>query len=90
MRICENKVVLGGVAFREVRRLNTGGHQTSIITTHPSISMSVTAGRMFGRWSQENFFKHMISDYDFYKMAEFGTEKVDESKKVVNPLQVTK
>ena len=85
MRICENKVVLGGVAFREVRRLNTGGHQTSIITTHPSISMAVIAGRMFGRWSQENFFKYMISDYDFDKMAEFGTEKVDENKKVVNP-----
>lgn len=85
MHICEQKTELGGVIFREVRRLNNGGHQTSIITTHPSISMAVVAGRMFGRWSQENFFKYMISDYDFDKMAQFGTEKVDENKKVVNP-----
>jgi hypothetical protein len=85
MHLCEQKTELGGVRFREIRRLNAGGHQTSIITTHPSISMAVVAGRMFGRWSQENFFKYMIANYDFDKMAEFGTEKIDERKKVVNP-----
>lgn len=36
MHICEKQAVLGGVPFREIRRLNTGGHQTSIITTHLS------------------------------------------------------
>jgi hypothetical protein len=86
MHLCEQKTELGGVHFREIRRLNAGGHQTSIITTHPSINMAVVAGRMFGRWSQENFFKYMIADYDFDKMAEFGTEKIDENKKVVNPV----
>ncbi|HEX5555481.1 MAG TPA: hypothetical protein VFX43_19730 [Chitinophagaceae bacterium] len=85
MQICEQNTELGGVTLREIRRLNAGGHQTSIITTHPSINMAVVAGRMFGRWSQENFFKYMIADYDFDKMAEFGTERIDENKKVVNP-----
>ena len=40
---------------------------------------------MFGRWSQENFFRYMIADYDFDKMIEFGTETIDETKQVVNP-----
>ncbi len=85
MQICEQKTTLGGVCLREIRRLTTGGHQTSIITTHPTISAQVVAGRMFGRWSQENFFRYMIADYDFDKMIEFGTQVIDENKQVVNP-----
>jgi hypothetical protein len=85
MQICERKTTLGGVCMREIRRLTTSGHQTSIITTHPTISSQVVAGRMFGRWSQENFFRYMIADYDFDKMIEFGTQAIDESKEVVNP-----
>ena len=85
MNICEQKTVLDGVPFREIRRLNAGGHQTSIVTTHPTINKAVVAGRMFGRWSQENFFKYMIANYDFDKMTQFGTEKVDENKQIVNP-----
>ncbi|CAN5371364.1 hypothetical protein BH20BAC1_BH20BAC1_12210 [soil metagenome] len=86
MRLCEQETILGGVTFREIRRLSEGGgHQTAIITTNRVISMEVAAGRMFGRWSQENFFRYMIMDYDFDKMIEFGTELIDEDKEVVNP-----
>jgi hypothetical protein len=85
MQICEQQTVLGGVTFREIRRLTDGGHQTAIITTNRSISAEVVAGRMFGRWSQENFFRYMIMDYDFDKMTEFGTQTIDENKEVVNP-----
>jgi len=85
MQICEQDTVLGGVAFREIRRLSPGGHQTAIITTNTVISMETAAGRMFGRWGQENFFRYMIMDYDFDKMIEFGTEAIDENKEVVNP-----
>ena len=60
--------------------------QLAIITTKPIISTEVAAGKMFGRWSQENFFRYMIMDYDFDKMIEFGTETIDEHKEVVNPL----
>lgn len=77
--------MLGGVAMREIRKLNEGGHQTSIITTNQFISTAVAAGRMFGRWSQENFFRYMIADYDFDKMIEFGVDAVDQNKEVVNP-----
>ena len=85
MNICEQKVVLGGTEFREIRRLTDSGHQTSIITNNTLIATAQAAGRMFGRWSQENFFRYMIADYDFDKMIEFGTETIDETKQVVNP-----
>jgi hypothetical protein len=85
MLLCERQTTLGGVVLREIRRLTDTGHQTAIITTHKTISMEVVAGRMFGRWSQENFFRYMIMDYDFDKMIQFGTEAIDENKEVVNP-----
>lgn len=85
MQISEQETVLGGVRFREIRRLTDSGHQTAIITTNTVISTEAAAGRMFGRWSQENFFRYMIMDYDFDKMIEFGTEAIDENKEVVNP-----
>jgi hypothetical protein len=85
MQLCEQPITLDECPFREVRSLNEGGHQTAIITTHPTISISQIAGQMFSRWSQENFFKYMIADYDFDKMAEFGVESIDENKEVVNP-----
>lgn len=85
MQLCEQETVLGGVSLREIRRLSDGGHQTAIITTNRMISIQVAAGRMFGRWSQENFFRFMIMDYDFDKMIEFGTQPIDENKEVVNP-----
>ena len=52
MQLCEQESVLGGVSFREIRRLTDSAHQTAIITTNRIISTPVAAGRMFGRWSQ--------------------------------------
>ena len=40
---------------------------------------------MFSRWSQENFFRYLIADYDFDKMVEFGVETIASEKQVVNP-----
>jgi hypothetical protein len=85
MLICEQKVTLSGCEFREIRRLTKDGHQTAIITTNNIITKEIVAGRMFGRWSQENFFRYMITDYDFDKMIEYGTEVIDETAVIVNP-----
>jgi len=85
MQISELGTELGGYWFREIRRQSEGGHQTAIITNHPTLATAIVAGRMFGRWSQENFFRYMILDYDFDKMITFGTETIDETKEVVNP-----
>jgi len=81
----EQEVQLGGHTFREIRKLSEGGHQTAIITTHPIISLAEVASKMFSRWSQENFFKYLIADYDFDKMVQYGTEIIDENTQVVNP-----
>ncbi|PCH86382.1 MAG: hypothetical protein COB88_08030 [Flavobacteriales bacterium] len=85
MSICEQQTELGGYTFREIRRLSKGGHQTAIITTHPTLDIAEIAGRMFGRWIQENFFKYLIHDYDFDKMIQFGIEHIDPEQQVVNP-----
>jgi hypothetical protein len=85
MQLCEKETELSGVKFREIRRLNVNGHQTSIITNNTLIETETAAGRMFGRWSQENFFRYLIMDFDFDKMIEFGTESIDPDKEVVNP-----
>jgi len=85
MYLCEQKTELGGYRFREIRRLGVSGHQTAIITTHPYLETRQIAGRMFARWSQENFFRYLIEDYDFDKMISFGVETIDMEKTVVNP-----
>ena len=85
MQLCEQGTQLGGYWFREIRRKGETGHQTSIVTTHPTLESNFIAGRMFGRWSQENFFRYLIEDYDFDKMVSFGIEPVDPDKEIVNP-----
>lgn len=85
MRLCELGTQLNGLWFREIRKLSDSGHQTSIITTHPSLTMQNTAVKMFSRWTQENFFKYMISDFDFDRMIEYGTEAVNQKNTIPNP-----
>jgi len=85
MQICEKKIQLGGHEFREIRKLGGNDHQTSIITTHPIIDQATVAGRMFSRWSQENFFRYLIAEFDFDKMISYGVETLDENKQVINP-----
>lgn len=86
MDICEKEVFLDGMRFREVRKKSEDGHQISIITTNYMIETPVIAGRMFGRWVQENFFKYLIADFDFDKMITYGTQPVDETREIINPL----
>jgi len=85
MQLCEMGTQLNGHWFREIRRLSENGHQTSVLTTHPSLSLPDTAVKMFSRWSQENFFKYMISDFDFDRMIEYGTEPIDQKRTIPNP-----
>jgi len=79
------QVQLGTHSFREIRKLSTSGHQTSIITTHPTLEQAIVASQMFSRWSQENFFKYLIAEFDFDKMINYGIEILDENKQIVNP-----
>jgi hypothetical protein len=83
--LCEQFFEVNNHHFREIRKLSDTGHQTSIITTHPSLEIGEIAQRMFYRWTQENYFKYMIADYNFDKMIAYGTEEIQETKTIVNP-----
>jgi hypothetical protein len=87
MRLCEMGRLIGGRWFREIRKCSDNGHQTAIITTHPRLDFVHAALKMFSRWSQENFFKYMIANFDFDKMMEYGTEELrDKTVKIPNPI----
>lgn len=85
MSLAEKPIVLDKVALREIRRLSKNGHQTSILTTHPELTITQVALYMFSRWSQENFFRYMRQDYDFDKMAQYTVNQIDNDLVVVNP-----
>jgi hypothetical protein len=85
MKLCEKPLTLHELEMREIRRLSDNGHQTSIVTTAKNFSMEALAGKMFSRWSQENFFRYMVQNYDLDRMAEYGIEEVNPEKRVVNP-----
>lgn len=86
MQICEQGISLAGMWMREIRKLGESGHQTSIITTNMELTREYIAGRMFSRWSQENYFKYMHSDFEIDKIIQYGIEQINGEKKVVNPL----
>jgi hypothetical protein len=85
MQLCEMGTRISGHWFREIRKLSESGHQTSIMTTHPSLQLQITAAKMFSRWTQENFFKYMSENFDFDRMIEYGTEPVDQKQTIPNP-----
>jgi hypothetical protein len=85
MQLCEMGTQISGHWFREIRKLSESGHQTSIMTTHPSLQLQITAAKMFSRWTQENFFKYMSENFDFDRMIEYGTEPVDQKQTIPNP-----
>jgi len=85
MQLCKMGTLLNGEWFREIRKLSDNGHQTSIITTHPTLLMPLIAGKMFSRWTQENFFKYMTENFEFDRMIQYGTEEIDQRRTIVNP-----
>ena len=85
MHLCELGTQLNGHWFREIRKLSQLEHQTAIITTHPTLEIGEIAIKMFSRWTQENFFKYVIENFDFDKMIEYGTEPVNPKLTIPNP-----
>jgi hypothetical protein len=85
MQLAEKRVMLFEMEMREIRKQSESGHQTSIVTTNELIPIETVAGKMFSRWSQENFFKYMLQDYALDKMVEYGVETIEPQKRVVNP-----
>ena len=86
MKLAERATVLSnGLEVREVRHLETNGHQTAIVTTAQLLTVQQIAAAMFARWSQENFLKYMREHYALDRLVSYQTEKMDETTRVVNP-----
>lgn len=71
---------------REIRKLNDGGHQTSILTSNYEAPMTKLAASMFARWTQENFFRYMREHYSLDRLIEYGTETIPDAVLIVNPV----
>jgi hypothetical protein len=84
MLLQEKEIEIDGVFMREIRKLSSGGHQTSVITTNRKLSIILVAIYMFARWSQENFFKYMRQEYDLDKIMQYGLDELDSNIMVVN------
>lgn len=75
-----------GLWVREVRKLTTAGHQTSLISTAYGQTCLADAAGLFSRWSQENFFRYAMEHFAIDLLSEYGTETISETKRpVVNP-----
>jgi hypothetical protein len=85
MDLCEKSWEHEKRSMREIRKISENGHQTSIITTMRQATSAVLAGKMFSRWSQENFFRYLVQDYDLDRMTQYGVEEVNPQAEVVNP-----
>ncbi len=71
--------------MREVRKLTESGHQTSVISTVYELPPTQLGARMFSRWCQENFFRYMMEHFAIDLLQEYGTEKLPDTERVVNP-----
>lgn len=86
MRLARRAVSLSnGMPVTEVRRLCDSGHQTALVDTSPEPVADESAGRLFNRWTQENFFKYMMAQYGIDRLVEYGGESLPDTTRVPNP-----
>ena len=71
---------------REIRKLNTSGHQTSLISSaYGQLAVQDAAGLLI-RWCQENFFRYMMEHFAIKLLSEYQTEEIPGTNRpVVNP-----
>ena len=75
-----------GLWVREVRKLTSSGHQTSLISSAYGHLAMEDAARLFSRWSQENFFRYMMEHFAIDALNEYRTESIPGTNRpVVNP-----
>lgn len=85
MKLAEKIVEIEGLKLREIRKLSDSGKQTALYSSNFILSIEELGGKMFSRWSQENFFRYMMCDYDIDHLIEYAQQRLDEDIKVVNP-----
>lgn len=89
LRLAEMGSLIGNgkdaIWVREVRKLTTSCHQTSLISTAYALPHKELAARMFSRWCQENFFGYMMHHFAIDLLVEYGTEDLPAHQEVINP-----
>jgi predicted nucleic acid-binding Zn-ribbon protein len=89
MMLAERGSLVGArdsVWMREVRKLTSTGHQTSLVSTAYGQEGLRDAVALFSRWCQENFFRYMMEHYAIDALSEYRTEQIPETNRpVVNP-----
>ena len=86
VRLAERGVQLSNDLWvREVRKLCDTGHQTAIISTDYMSDLRPIAAQMFGRWSQENFFRYMRQHFNLDRLVDYRTEALADTQRLVNP-----
>ena len=87
MKLAERPLQLSnGFEVREIRLLESDGHQTAMLATHQKLKIEQAASALFARWAQENFLKYMREHYALDRLVSYGVENIDETTKVINPV----
>ena len=73
------------VKLREVIVKRNDGGQTSIVTSRRDLSDVAVAEIIFNRWTQENYFKYLKSEYALDHLCTFRTMQVEEQIDHPNP-----
>jgi hypothetical protein len=90
MKLAERGSLVGardGMWMREVRKLTSSGHQTSLISTAYGRDGLQDALALFSRWCQENFFRYMMEHFAIDALSEYRTEEIPETNRPVNSLK---
>ena len=64
------------IALREIIIQRKDGGQTAILTSRRDLSPELVATTLFNRWSQENYFKYMLAEYNLDHLCVYGTENL--------------
>jgi len=64
------------IALREIIIQRKDGGQTAILTSRRDLASEQVATILFNRWSQENYFKYMLAEYNLDHLCVYGTENL--------------
>jgi hypothetical protein len=81
----EVRLLQGKLRLRQVTRCADDGHQTPLLTSRRDLSAAAVASRMFDRWRQENFFKHLREEFALDAWVDSATAPDDPTRDVPNP-----
>ena len=83
-RLAERGTLLGSdkkeqIWVREIRKLSDKGHQSAIISTAYGADIGQIGTRQFGRWSQENYFRYGIKEFDLNRLVDYQLDRMDDT-----------